>query len=210
MFLPRYFRVTETRHVVELIRQNSLGILISTSGSGVADATHIPFLVNDELSELKGHMASANCQWKGLDGKEVLTVFQGPNHYISPEWYGEEMQVPTWNYAIAHVRGIFHLVEGESEKIDSLDEMVTHYETTEGEGWSADWSRKEYLSMLSGIVVFRISVKSVEGKWKLSQNHPEKAVQRTADKLSEAGNRNSAEVARLMREAGFSDGLGEK
>ena len=175
--------------------------MVSTSADSVPVATHLPFLVDDGLKELKSHMASANSHWKGLAGKNVLVVFQGPAHYISPEWYGEKMQVPTWNYAIVHVRGTFEVIEGETGKMALLDEMVTHFESSLGKEWSVDWNRKEYAAMLQGIVAFRISVQSVEGKWKLSQNHPRHAVSRAADELHRVGSANSIEVGRMMREA---------
>ena len=55
--------------------------------------------------------------------------------------------------------------------------------------------------MLNGIAPFRISVKSVEGKWKLSQNHPKHAVDSAAEELFNLGTRDSSEIGRLMKEA---------
>lgn len=200
MFIPEYFRVTDTSQLVGLIRGNSFGMMASVSGNGELDATHMPFLVDDRLSEMKGHMARANNQWKELDGKKVLVIFQGPNHYVSAEWYGEEMQVPTWNYAIVHVKGTFHVLP-EEDKMGVLDEIVSYYENSHGGTWSADWDMKEYSSMLNGIVAFRISVDSVEGKWKLSQNHPDHGVLNAAREIEDLGDKYSSEIAGMMREA---------
>src|SRR5690606_39173358 len=71
-------------------------------------------LVAEESPEsagvLQGHVARANPVWQKLqDESDVLAIFQGPNHYISPSWYPSKKEhgrvVPTWNYLVVHVRG---------------------------------------------------------------------------------------------------------
>jgi len=34
----------------------------------------------------------------------VIAVM-GPDGYVSPDWYGDPHQVPTWNYIAIHLRG---------------------------------------------------------------------------------------------------------
>lgn len=171
MFNPRPFRVTDQRKIVYFIREHSLGMVYS-SDEGKYGVSHIPFLVDDNLKVLTGHMARANPQWKRLNGADVLIVFRGPQHYISPVWYGEEYAVPTWNYLAAHIWGKFKIVEDQGERISVLDQIVEKFEDDIGGSWQADWSKDEYLKMMDQIVVFRIEIERAEGKWKLSQNHP--------------------------------------
>jgi predicted FMN-binding regulatory protein PaiB len=45
-------------------------------------------------------------------GQPVLVVFQGPNGYVSPAWYGEGPSVPTWNFSAGHVGGIPQVLDG--------------------------------------------------------------------------------------------------
>ncbi len=55
----------------------------------------------DGKDTLQGHIAKANPLWKNISNKaEVLVVFNGPNCYISPNFYPTKMAtgkaVPTW------------------------------------------------------------------------------------------------------------------
>ena len=34
-----------------------------------------------------------------------MLAVSGPEVYISPDWYGLDNQVPTWNYIAVHLRG---------------------------------------------------------------------------------------------------------
>ena len=113
MFIPAMFRLDDRAAAVELIRQNSFGLLV-TAPEGRATATHLPFLFDPERGEqgtLIAHMARANPQWRDFaaleaaDG-EALAVFQGAHAYVSPTWYGGEgPRVPTWNYMAVHAYG---------------------------------------------------------------------------------------------------------
>ncbi len=195
MFNPRPFKVREKDRIVELIRKYSLGMMFSQADGGPG-VSHIPFLVDDDLHALSGHMARANPQWKTLDGRDVLVVFRGPNHYISPTWYGEEYAVPTWNYIAAHVEGSFRIVQDKTERLEVIDRIVAKFESDVGGEWRADWTNDKYMSMMDQIVVFTVEIKNAEGKWKLSQNHPAFAWKNVASELDgrESAAKDLAEV----------------
>ena len=86
-----------------------MGIIASARGR--LDATHLPFLLDDETGDagdLISHYAIRNAQLSALvDGDEVLVVFPGPHAYVSASLYRAEADVPTWNYTSVHVRGRF-------------------------------------------------------------------------------------------------------
>jgi transcriptional regulator len=62
-----------------------------------------------------GHVARANPLWREADGQPVLLMFQGPQAYVSPNWYPSKAQhgkaVPTWNYAMVQVHGTLRAIE---------------------------------------------------------------------------------------------------
>jgi len=201
VFNQEPFRVSDRRRIRNFVREHSLGLLISTSEDGRLHASSIPFLIDSECTELKGHMARMNEQWNNLDGRDVLVLFQGPGHYISPEWYGEEASVPTWNYVSVHVEGSFRLVEKEDRKMALLDEMVAHYEGGLGRSWSADWGDSRYRSMVEHIAAFTISIEKIEGKWKMSQNHTENGIKNVAGELLKVGTHDASRVSGMMLES---------
>jgi transcriptional regulator len=55
------------------------------------------------------------------------------------------------------------------------------------------------LSMTKAVIGVRIELISLEGKWKLSQNHPAENVQNVVRSLDQQEDPESAKVAQLMR-----------
>jgi transcriptional regulator len=82
-----------------LMRTYPLATLIR-GGAGLA-ADLLPLEVDHAQGSwrLRGHVARANPLWREADGQPVLVVFQGPQAYISPNWYPSKAQhgkdVPT-------------------------------------------------------------------------------------------------------------------
>lgn len=197
MYNPKPFPVKDRAKLVDFARKHNFGYLIS-SLENIPRISTIPFLINDGFTRIRGHIALANQNWKGLEGKGAMVFFPGPQHYISPGWYEEEHAVPTWNYANVSASGIFHLVEDDQHKMEILDDLSTYHESQIGGSWIADWTDNEYKAMLRSIVAFEIEVEKVEGKWKMSQNHPREKCMNVIDKLRGLGSKESIEMAGLM------------
>ena len=109
MYEPPLHQQADRAAILALIRAYPLALLIS-HGPGGLIANAIPFLIDDQAKLLRAHVARANPQWRDLQQtNEALVVFQGPQHYISPNWYETKREthkvVPTWNYLIAQARG---------------------------------------------------------------------------------------------------------
>jgi transcriptional regulator len=54
--------------------------------------------------------------------------------------------------------------------------------------------------MLKRIVAFQIEITSLQGKWKLNQNHPEHRRRRVAEQLKTLGGEVNLQIAELMDE----------
>lgn len=117
-----------------------------------------------------GHFARANPQWKDIHNQNVLAIFHGPHCYISSSWYESNQAVPTWNYLAVHVYGKVEIVEDDELK-ESLSDLVKKYEVPDS-SYQLDEVDARYLEgMTKGVVGFKIKIKKIEGKAKLSQNH---------------------------------------
>jgi transcriptional regulator len=143
-------------------------------------------------------MARANPQWQHfVEGSKVLVVFQGPHAYVSPSWYSSP-GVPTWNYAVVHLRGIPRLLDGESE-LEALVEQLTHvHESHLPNPWKPNLTGERRSKLLNMIVGFEIELTHIQGKFKLSQNRPLEDQRSVVDKLSQSSNQTEAAVAKLM------------
>jgi transcriptional regulator len=198
MYIPAAFRETRLERLHALIREHSLGTLVSHV-QGQLFATHLPFILDAGRNTLRGHMARANPQWRDLSQAESLVIFQGPHAYISPAWYVSQLTVPTWNYEVAHVYGVPSLVEDPTCVRELLDETVRTFDAS---GWTTGNVPEEYIANLQkAIVAFEIPISRIEGKRKLGQNRPVEDALSAAAGLRATGDETDMSVAEAMVEA---------
>ncbi|MES3006735.1 MAG: FMN-binding negative transcriptional regulator [Pseudomonadota bacterium] len=200
MYLPEHFKETNSERISALIESNSFGMLV-TAPDGVPFVSHLPFIF-DRAASSKGkllcHMARANPQWQHFSScGEVLAVFQGPHAYVSPSWYSSP-GVPTWNYAVVHLRGKPRIIESESE-LEVLVERLTHvYESHMPRPWIPNLAGERRTKFLNMIVGFEIEITDIQAKFKLSQNRPIEDQQSVVEKLSQSSDQTEAAIAKLM------------
>ncbi|MDX1927543.1 MAG: FMN-binding negative transcriptional regulator [Pirellulaceae bacterium] len=209
MYIPDTFRESDVNVQHDFIERNSFGLLVTqsvtqpaTQSSGSLIATHLPFVLDRSLAPygvLSGHMARANSQWQGFADQDCLIVFSGPHCYVSPSWYETENMVPTWNYVAVHAYGKVEAVEDHAELLSILRRSVELYESSMPKPWTLGESNLFIERMLLQIVGFRIKIERLEGKWKLSQNHPENRRQKVVHALELQGDENSVAIAELMK-----------
>lgn len=198
-YVPAHFRVEDRATLEAFVAAHGFATLVS-AGPGGLSASHVPLLAERDASgdlRLVGHLARANAHWSELEAAdEVLAIFEGPHAYVSPTWYAHHPSVPTWNYAVVHARGRARLLPAQA-----LPGMLERLTRTYEEGRPAPWRLADQPAdfvdkLLGAIVGFEIAVRSLEGKFKLSQNRGREDVDRVARALEDGGD---ADLAALMR-----------
>jgi transcriptional regulator len=171
MYIPPHFNADDRNEIIEFIRKNSFGILISNQ-EGKMTGSHLPLILTETGDGLliEGHVSKGNQQWHDLEkGHEILIIFHGDHGYVSPLLYESKESVPTWNYMAVHVYGNAVLIHDNAGKTESLENMIKKYEPEYFPQWKS--LSDEYKNkMLGGIVAFKVLVTRLEGKFKLSQN----------------------------------------
>jgi transcriptional regulator len=175
MYTPDDFKMEDSNEILEFIKSNSFGILVSAQSTFEPLATHLPFyLRQDEPIVLESHLAKSNAQSEVIkNGKTVLAIFSGPNGYISSSVYGHE-NVPTWNYQSVHLYGTISILN-EEEQEHHLADLMTNYENNRE-------IKKEFTKLPKSLIeeykkeilCFRITVYRMEAAYKLSQNRNQK------------------------------------
>lgn len=173
MYLPRHFAETRTEALHGLIDTHPFATVMASGAAGLV-ANHLPFVRKDGV--LCGHVARGN-ELAGMDGAAVLAIFHGPQGYVSPNWYPSKhetgREVPTWNYAVAHVHGRLRVVDDAAWLRDLLDALTDRHEATEPAPWKvADAPADHVEKLLRAVVGVEIAIERIDGKFKLSQNHP--------------------------------------
>ncbi len=207
MYVPPAFREDDPATLLDMVRQSSVGLLVSAV-EGVITANLIPFEAVERegrIALLRAHMARGNGQWRGLDGQEVLVVFQGANAYVSPQWYQSKREhgkvVPTWNYTMVQVRGHARVIEDRQWLLEQVTRLTGHHERGlgTGAGWKVSDAPEDFIAaQLNGIVGVEIEVTEVTGKLKVSQNRAEADREGVAKGLTEQGGDDRREIAGLV------------
>lgn len=200
MYIPSNFKIEDDKATYDIIEQNGFATLVSQH-HGQPFATHLPLSLDLNNEYLYGHFARPNPQWQDIKNLEVLAIFHGPHCYISPSWYETSTAVPTWNYVAVHVYGQVELVDDTREVMNSLQSLILKYEEPNS-AYKLEAVDANYIAGLSkGIQGFRIKITHIEGKAKLSQNHPAERQELVIHQLEKMTSENERKVASLMKES---------
>lgn len=177
MWTPPNFAENDPDAIAAMIEAARLGVLVTHGADGL-HATHLPFLLEREPMRLVGHIARANPQ-RALAGEdEALVILQGPEAYISPNWYPSKAidgrQVPTWNYEAVHLYGTLRWFDDRDGLLDVVTRLSDRHEAGRAQPWSVSDAPADYVEkLLRGIVGLELTVTRVEAKRKLGQNKPQ-------------------------------------
>ena len=177
---PPVFREERPDVLHDMIRTHPFATLVTQPG-GRLDADHVPMVldVTDGGATLHGHIHAANplVRHAGEPG-EGLALFHGPHTYVSPGWYASKAEhgraVPTWNYVAVHARGPLRLIRDRGWLVAHLRALGAQHESHRAEPWRLEDAPIDYTeTLLRGIVGVELTVASLSGVWKLSQNKSE-------------------------------------
>jgi transcriptional regulator len=109
------------------------------------------------------------------DGFRAVAVSLAADAYVSPDWYADKDQVPTWNYVTVEAEGRVAALD-EAGLVALLDDLSRLEEGRLAP--KRPWTRHKmsdgkFERMLRGIVGARLAVERLEGTTKLSQNKGE-------------------------------------
>jgi len=171
------FRKTPAQTNLDFARERGFGIL-SINGDPAPLIAHIPFALSEDGKTADLHLVRSNPITRACTGTmPAVIAVSGPDSYISPDWYGVDDQVPTWNYTAIHLRGTLTQLPPEDLRA-SIDTLAARFENRllPKSPWSNAKMPPEALAkMMRMITPFRFNIETVDGTWKLGQNKPESA-----------------------------------
>ena len=195
------FRTGGTARDIAFVRARGFGTLAVNADAGPL-LSHVPVLLSPDAGRAEMHLVRSNPIARLAMPVPAVIAVTGPDGYVSPDWYGVDGQVPTWNYVAVHLRGrLVALPPGNMSA--HLDRLSDHFEARiAGKApWRADKMDAEVLDrMMRQIIPVTLEVDGIEGTWKLSQNKPDAVRLRAADHVAGGTGAELAELARLMRD----------
>lgn len=197
MYPPGYQLVEDENRLWSTIERHSFASMICADDAGRPISTLVPFIGRGR--RLWMHLASANPQANLLaDGRPVLCQFLGPHAYVSPSWYVEPSNVPTWNFVQVTVAGRLREL-GATETRGLIEETVREHENRRLLPAALAEMTSTIDELIGGIRAFEVRVHRIEGRFKLSQNRSDEDRLGVIQALS-AGSEAQRQVADLMLE----------
>jgi transcriptional regulator len=202
VYIPPAFAPDDRAAISRLMHDYPFATLL-TPQPGEPQITHLPLLHVADCEPhgtLFGHFARANPHAERAHDAESIAVFHGPHAYVSPSWYGDPADaVPTWNYAVVHAHGTLQLAQDAAETRALLDALINRFEGLRSAPWKLGLSPARLDAMVRGIVGFRLRIKRIEAKFKLSQNRSSDDRRRVVLGLAQDGHPDAEATAAWMR-----------
>ena len=180
------------------VADQAFGQLFAATPDGPRVA-HVPVIWHD-ADHLRFHIARGNGIARHLEGSPALFVCNGPDAYVSPDWYGSDNQVPTWNYVAVELEGLIRKLSAD-ELVAQLDALAQDQEARLAPKplWTRDKMAPGYFDKLTrAISGFELRVTAWRGTVKLGQNKDAQARANVADALEAQGRRAMADLMRNL------------
>lgn len=187
----------DQRAIMEpLVQEIGFGMVFAQTPDGPRVAQSALFSTGDGAVQF--HLSNGNALTKYLQGTDALIVVNGPDAYISPDWYEGANQVPTWNYVSIEMEGPVRKMDhdGLVALLDDLS-LINEARLAPKTPWTRDkMDRALFDKMTRAITGFEMEIRAWRPTFKLSQNKSEADRLRAADELEKLGKR---ALAHLMR-----------
>lgn len=200
VYRPEAFAVDDADVLVALARSAGFGHLV-VIGPGGLIATPLPFLISDDGTSVRGHVARQNPLWRSAPC-DALLIVPVTDAYVSPSWCPSKQTggkvVPTWNYEVVHASGLLTAHDDHQWVDQQVRDLTDVNESRQPDPWGVDDAPSDFVARkVRGIVGVGLSVTSLVGKRKLSQDKSPADQAGTVDGLTNQGAREHA-VAEAM------------
>ena len=188
------FHWSDPEAMLAFVAERAFATIAATLDGAIVFAQAPVILDGDRLLF---HLSRANPIAKALPLRARLLV-GGADCYVSPDWYGEDDQVPTWNYVSVEIAG--ELVAHDVAEIVRRQSAVFEGRIAGKRPWTPDKMTPAVLAAkLKGIVGVSLAIEDLRGTRKLSQNKTESARSGVVAALADSPREADRTIAALVR-----------
>ena len=202
---PAFRQDPDTRNI-GFARERGFGAL-AINGPDGPETSHVPFLLDEDGQLAELHLVRSNPIFRACaDPTPAVITVTGPDGYISPDWYGIDDQVPTWNYVAIRLRGKLES-RPQAELHPMLDRLTAHFENDlqPKKPWTTSKMSPDVMErMMRMIQPFHFKVSDIQGTWKLNQNKSDDVRLSAAEHLRSFGLTPEARVLAALMEGASS------
>jgi len=182
-----------------MIANIGFGMIFAATPDGPRVA-HVPVYSTGD-GAVQFHLARGNALAKHITENKALCVINGPDAYISPDWYELDDKVPTWNYLTLELEGNVREMNRDG-LVALLDDLSAQNEAklAPKKPWHRDKMDGDIFDKMCGAIIgFEMEIQAWRPTAKLSQNHPPAARENVAEALDGLGRK---AMAHMIREFG--------
>jgi predicted FMN-binding regulatory protein PaiB len=184
-----------------LVKAYPLGMLISPETDGML-ATPLPLLLERHSGRLTllGHFARSNPHIEVVraQSKAFITFSGPPQGYISPSWFADRSQAPTWNFATVHFDVDVRLMDRVQAASEAVTTLTQAMEQDRPRAWNVHELGVRRAQLIQHVVAFRATVLRTRAKFKLGQNERKDVLMQAIEGLQRDGH---IELAAMMQSA---------
>lgn len=179
-YIPEHFEQQDRAEIEAFLVSNPFGTVV-VNLNGELWPTPMPLIwrpAEDGWGTFIAHVALNNDMWQADADDDVLVIAQGPNAYITPNWYPTKADthevVPTWNYVSVHAWGKMTVRHDSKFKRMAVGLLTKIHEASNDQPWRMSDAPQKFLeNQLEHIVGIEIAIDRLKAKWKMSQNRTE-------------------------------------
>lgn len=204
-YLPAHFEQDDPGEIRAFLATNPFGTIV-VNLNGELWPTPIPLIwkpSKGEWGKFIAHVAIDNDMWRADLHEEVLVIMQGPNTYITPNWYPSKADdhkvLPTWNYTSVHAWGKMTIHHDPKFKRMAVGLLTQIHERSSEQPWKMGDAPQDFLNThLEHVVGLEIEIDRICAKAKLNQNRTESARQGVIAGLEKRATGDDALIRDLM------------
>ena len=199
MQADRRFNWTDEQEILAQVADIAFARIIVSTPDGLR-VGHAPVIVTDS-KRLRFHLSNHNALCAHLGQCKALILVEGPNAYISANWYADARgSVPTWNYVAIECEGSITQLDQET-LAPMLDTLADHMEPKVKQDWTrAKMEPARFDAMCKAITPFEMEIVTLRGTRKLSQNRSHSDLQRVTVALHALGHTEIADQMQGMQQ----------
>lgn len=201
MYKVASFLEEDPKKLMEFMQAHPFAVVIGCN-QNMPSATQIPLQIKQQETDIKlvGHVMKKTDHHEAfLANDNVLALFHGAHAYVSASVYENPASASTWNYSAVQAKGKIKLLDN-NETREVIKALTDQYEKQDSPAAFHQLSDDYIEKHLKAIAGFEITVTSLAGVFKLSQNHPQANKERIINHLSQSDDVQVQEVAAQMKE----------
>ena len=168
------FSPRSPQDLIDLVHSQPLAWIVSGE-PGKLQATVLPVQLDcDDTGQplrLLGHFGRSNAHWRHLLANPRATILLlGTQGYISPSWFADRTQAPTWNYTCASFDVEVDICDTPQDATALLRSLTDDLEQDRPAAWRLEDMGPRYDKLAQGVVGFHARILHVASRFKLGQD----------------------------------------